>query len=102
MTIDCGLDLPIAVELTVRGQQYNIEDGDWTVSSGQHPIQFEYNISIGGQNYNMRVVLTNYNNANYYICPFLVRDGNSFAVELRARANSTYLDYITYKVYLAK
>jgi len=102
LTIDCGLDLPIAVELTVRGQQYNTEDGDWTVSSGQRPIPFDYNISIGGQNYNMLLALTNYIIANYYVTPFLVRDGDNFAVELRADASSTYLDYIQYKIYLAK
>jgi len=102
LTIDCGVNLPIAVELTVRGQQYNTEDGDWTVSSGQRPIQFDYNISIGGQNYNMQLVLTNYIIGNYYVSPFLVRDGNSFAIELRAKTSYEYLDYIQYKIYLAK
>ena len=50
----------------------------------------------------MLLALTNYNNTNDYVSPFLVRDGDNFAVGLRANYGSTYLDYIQYKIYLAK
>ena len=101
--INCGLDLPVAIDITVRGQQEDIEDGEWYVADAKYQLQFEYNISIGGKNYNMRAYITNYEQEglNYYVRAYLVRDGDNFAVEIRADGVD-HLDYTTYKVYLAK